>query len=268
MFEDSTFESAGRIKTKTKSLMVVTFITNGFILLLPILIPLICPEALPKAAMRMALVAPPPPPPPLSPPSFHQPPPAIAHMVRVQSGVRRRSEMMNYRLTAPTRIPHDIKMVAEKEALPSSFGVAGLEGLGGSPGGVIGGIPGGVVGVIFGDSKTIRVKPATVRPSAVKPTTPKKVTILASVMEGYLIQKTLPIYPAIARVARITGTVVLLATISKTGRIENLHVVSGPSMLQSAALDAVKTWRYRPYLLNNVPVEVETRVDVTFTMDE
>jgi protein TonB len=260
MFEDSTFESAGRIKTKTRSWMVVTFITNGFILLLPIVIPLISPEALPKAAMRMALVAPPPPPAP--------PPPAIAHMVRVppgvrQSGVRRRSEMMNYQLIAPTRIPHDIKMVTEKEAPPSSFGVADMEGLGGIPGGVAGGIPGGVVGGIFGSSKTIKVKSATPKPS-----TPKKVTISAGVMEGYLIQKTIPIYPPIARAGRVTGTVVLQATISKTGTIENLHVVSGPSMLQSAAVDAVKTWRYRPYLLNNVPVEVETRVNVIFILGE
>jgi protein TonB len=59
---------------------------------------------------------------------------------------------------------------------------------------------------------------------------------------------------------------VLQATISKTGLIENLRVISGPAMLQQAALDAVKTWRYRPYLLNNEPVEVETTVNVIFTL--
>ena len=62
------------------------------------------------------------------------------------------------------------------------------------------------------------------------------------------------------------GTVVLQATISKTGTIEDLHVVSGPAMLQQAAMDAVRTWRYRPYLLNNEPVEVETTVNVIFTL--
>jgi len=60
MFEDSTFESAGRIKSKSKYWMIATFVTNGSILVLLILIPLIYPEALPKAAMQMALVAPPP----------------------------------------------------------------------------------------------------------------------------------------------------------------------------------------------------------------
>jgi protein TonB len=60
--------------------------------------------------------------------------------------------------------------------------------------------------------------------------------------------------------------VVLQATISKTGAIEGLHVVSGPAMLQGAAVDAVRTWRYRPYLLSGEPVEVETTVNVIFTL--
>jgi protein TonB len=81
-----------------------------------------------------------------------------------------------------------------------------------------------------------------------------------------LIQKTTPIYPPIAKAARVQGTVVLQAQISKQGTIENLHVISGPAMLQQAALDAVKTWRYKPYLLNGEPVEVETTVNVIFTV--
>jgi protein TonB len=59
---------------------------------------------------------------------------------------------------------------------------------------------------------------------------------------------------------------VLRATISKQGRITDLHVVSGPAMLQQAAMEAVRTWRYRPYLLNNEPVEVETTINVIFTL--
>ncbi len=72
-------------------------------------------------------------------------------------------------------------------------------------------------------------------------------------------------YPPIAKAARVSGTVVIQATISKTGTIENLRVISGPAMLQQAAMDAVRAWRYRPYLLNNEPVEVETTVNVIFT---
>ena len=95
---------------------------------------------------------------------------------------------------------------------------------------------------------------------------PKKVNISAGVAVGLLIQKTIPVYPPIAKAARVSGTVVLQATISKQGTIENLHVVSGPAMLQQAAMDAVRTWRYRPYLLNNEPVEVDTTVNVIFTL--
>jgi protein TonB len=85
-------------------------------------------------------------------------------------------------------------------------------------------------------------------------------------MAGMLLLKTQPVYPPIAKAARVQGTVVLQATISKTGSIENLHVISGPAMLQQAALDAVRSWRYRPYLLSNEPVEVETTVNVIFTL--
>jgi protein TonB len=81
-----------------------------------------------------------------------------------------------------------------------------------------------------------------------------------------LLQKTVPLYPPIAKAARVSGTVVLQATISKAGTIENLHVISGPAMLQQSAMDAVKSWRYRPYLLNGDPVEVETTVNVVFTL--
>ena len=95
---------------------------------------------------------------------------------------------------------------------------------------------------------------------------PKKINISSGVAQGMLLQKTQPIYPPIAKAARVQGTVVLQAKISKTGSIEDLHVVSGPAMLQQAALDAVRSWRYRPYLLNNEPVEVETTVNVIFTL--
>lgn len=94
------------------------------------------------------------------------------------------------------------------------------------------------------------------------------VRVSGLVVEGLLIQKTLPVYPAIAKASRTQGRVVLQATISRNGTIENLRVVSGSTMLQQAALDAVKTWRYRPYLLSGDPVEVETTVNVVFKLQE
>ncbi|HEV2214424.1 MAG TPA: energy transducer TonB, partial [Terracidiphilus sp.] len=85
--------------------------------------------------------------------------------------------------------------------------------------------------------------------------------------EGMLVRKTIPSYPPIARTMHVEGTVVLQATISTTGRIEGLRVVSGPALLQAAAVNAVKTWIYRPYILNGKPVEVETTVNVEFRME-
>jgi protein TonB len=81
-----------------------------------------------------------------------------------------------------------------------------------------------------------------------------------------IVLKTQPVYPPIAKAARVSGTVVLQATISKTGAIENLHVISGPQMLVQAAQDAVRQWRYKPYLFNGEPVDVETTVNVIFSL--
>ena len=69
-----------------------------------------------------------------------------------------------------------------------------------------------------------------------------------------------------ARTARIQGPVVLQAVISKQGTIENLKVVTGHPLLTPAAIDAVRQWRYRPYILNNDPVEVETQITVNFSL--
>jgi protein TonB len=157
---------------------------------------------------------------------------------------------MRDELAAPTKIPKVIKQVVE-DAPPPPPGIAGMEGMGGAPGGAIGGLLGGM-----GNA------PAPV----VKAAPPKKVTISSGVMQGNKVGGSDIVYPAIAKAARIQGTVVLHATISKTGTIEGLAVVSGPPMLQSAALNAVRTWRYKPYLLNGEPVEVETTVNVVFNM--
>ena len=85
-------------------------------------------------------------------------------------------------------------------------------------------------------------------------------------MEGNLIYKVPPIYPAIAKSARVQGPVVLRAVISRTGTIENLQVLSGHPLLVRAAVEAVQQWRYRPYILNGEPVEVETQVIVNFLL--
>jgi periplasmic protein TonB len=89
---------------------------------------------------------------------------------------------------------------------------------------------------------------------------------VSRMMEGNLIQRVQPVYPLLARQARIQGTVVLRAVISREGRIEKLQVASGHPLLVQAAMDAVRQWRYRPYVLNNEPVEVDTQVTVNFVL--
>jgi TonB family protein len=84
-------------------------------------------------------------------------------------------------------------------------------------------------------------------------------------MQGSLIYKTDPVYPPIAKAAHVQGAVVLRAIISKTGTIEDLRAISGPEMLKGSAMDAVKQWTYKPYLLNGEPVEVETTITVNYT---
>jgi periplasmic protein TonB len=89
---------------------------------------------------------------------------------------------------------------------------------------------------------------------------------VSRIMEGNLVYKVQPVYPPMARTARIQGPVILKAIISQSGGIENLQVLSGHPMLVKAAIDAVRQWRYRPYILNDEPVQVETQVTVNFIL--
>ena len=89
---------------------------------------------------------------------------------------------------------------------------------------------------------------------------------LSHMSEGDLVRKVLPTYPPLARSARIQGTVILQAMIGKSGSIENLRILSGHPMLAPAAIEAVRQWRYRPYILNGEPVAVETQITVNFSL--
>jgi TonB family protein len=95
---------------------------------------------------------------------------------------------------------------------------------------------------------------------------PKTIHVKGRIMQGQKISGDNPVYPPEARAKKIEGAVVIDATIGKDGGIENLQVVKSPDkLLSQSALDAVRTWRYRPYLLNGEPVEVETRVNVVYS---
>jgi len=236
MFEDSTFESTGRIRTRSRGWMIAALAFNSSILLAIVLIPLLYPEALPRQAIAFLMEAPVPPPAP-APPA--QPTTHPFHGVSEQPGGQ---------FTAPRRIPTGIFIASGPEPAP----IVGV------PGGMDpdNGIPGGTGTPFHGQAA----------PRVIHPDVKAPVRLPSSVEAGLLLQKTLPVYPPIAKAMGAQGTVVLAATISRSGTIANLHVIEGPAVLRDAALDAVKTWRYRPYLLDGQPVEVETTINVIFTM--
>jgi len=95
---------------------------------------------------------------------------------------------------------------------------------------------------------------------------PKRVRISQGVTQGLCIKKVEPAYPKIAQAAHVSGSVILKAIIGKDGLIHELQLVSGHPLLVGSAMDAVKQWRYHPYLLSGEPVEVETTVTVTFSL--
>jgi protein TonB len=242
MFEDSLLESGGRLKTNRGITTTISVIFQVGLVIVFVLIPLIFTEALPKQQLMTFLVAPPPPPPP-------PPPPAAA--VKIVKQIQ--TDIVNGELRTPTKIPEKVQMIKEDEAPPvmASTGVVG---------GVAGGIPGGTMGGVMGS--IISSTPMAVPKIA----TPTRVRVSAGVTSGLLLRRVQPIYPPLARQARIQGKVILQAEISKDGTIENLHLVSGHPMLTSAAIEAVRQWKYKPYLLNGEPVEVETQVEVNFTL--
>ncbi len=234
MFDQLVVSSAHGSKTNKPWTVAMSAIVQALIVGILILIPLIYTEALPKGFMNTFLVAPAPPPPP--------PPPAAP----VKAVVRPRI-VTPQRMVAPTVIPKTVQMI--KDEAPD---VGGVEGGVGVPGGV----PGGVLGGIIGNSAP---------PPPPKPTQ-MRIRVGGNVQGAKLIHQVQPIYPQIAKTAHVSGTVLLHAIIAKDGSIQELQYVSGPPLLMRAAMDAVHEWRYQPTLLNGEPVEVDTTIQVVFTL--
>jgi periplasmic protein TonB len=234
MFEDSTFESTGRICTRSREWMAATFAFNSSILLALILIPLWLTQALPRITSAIWMEAPQAPQPVTSTPA--PPKGAVIVQRQVQGNI----------IFAPILIPRHPLPPGPPEVLGDDNLAHWAQ-----------------------DNSTNGANPfegANARPIVTRePAAPVRVS--SPVVAGLLIHRVVPVYPPIARATHMQGTVVLEAIISKRGTIENLHVVSGPPLLVQAALDAVSTWLYRPYLLNGEPVEVETTVNVNFTLE-
>jgi len=235
MFNELIESSSEKKKTNTGWSVILSAIVQVSVLLVLILIPLIYTQALPKAMLATLLIAPPPPPPP--------PPPPVREIIKpvarlIQSG----------KLMQPRAIPKDVAVFKEAELPPDVVNNTNQSG-------VFGGIPG--QGIIGGTGPVL---------APPKPAAPARIKQGGEVTAASIITQTRPAYPALARQARIQGTVVLHAIIDKEGKVAQLEVVSGHPLLVQSAIEAVRQWRYKPTQLNGDPVEVDTTIQVTFTM--
>ncbi len=236
MFEDATFHSGNLQHSQTPKWMLAALALNLSVVSTMILLPLLYPEGMPSRLLSRILYAP-----PQSAPVLTRPQPAHPMMVELLSP--------HNPFIAPVGIPRITSTTPDAAPPPS-----GLES-----GSFANSIPGA------DQPATSAFRPTTPAP-AVRPAAPRTYNISQGVAVGLLLSRNPPAYPAIARAAGVSGTVSLAATISTSGTIANLRVVSGPTMLRQAAIDAVQSWRYRPYLLNNQPVEVETTINVVFSL--
>ena len=238
MFEDAAFDSSNTLHSQVSKWLLFGLAVNLLVVAAVIAVPLIFPDVLRSQRQPELLYV----------------PAAQGHVSasRAQTGAKTEQR-------APTVVPMNLDLNAR--ITPTGHQAReGAESIG----------PMGTMdSMTTGDDDGIGVRTIfrESTPSVtVKPATPRAVTLSNGVTDGLMISKTPPVYPPIAKITGTTGTVVLAATISAGGTIENLRVLSGNQMLRQAAIDAVKTWRYRPYLLNKQPVAVETTIDVVFSM--
>jgi periplasmic protein TonB len=241
MFEDSLFASNSVSNPRRGWTALVSFFVQTLFIGVLVALPLLFTEALPLTHLTDYLTV----------PAASEPAPVeqvIRHTMRPPD-----SNMMGNTVLLPTHIPDHIQHVVDEGpppqiVMPGEFVPGSTNPGGSSP---------------FMSHLLNNVHPSVVHPSLASS---KPVIVSRGVSEGLLIRQVKPVYPPIAITAHVQGEVILQAVIGKDGAIQNLHVVSGHPMLIKAAVDAVQQWRYRPYMLNGEPVEVETQVRVTFTM--
>jgi len=241
MFEESLVESTPLLRTGNRWPALISFFIQAAFILALISIPIFHPEIVHLRTPSLAFIAPPPR--PAQPP----PPPERIHVTTSSNAST---------LSAPAAAP-----MSTTRLIPNtSASISDVPNL--NP---IGIMPGGESANPFGSTvpgpPSPHVVPASAGGSA---KAGKPLPVSTGVLTGMLLAPIQPIYPPIARAAGIGGTVIIQAIISKTGRIESAHAVSGPAMLQGAAIEAVRNARYRPFLLNGQPTEVETTININF----
>jgi protein TonB len=239
IFQGTLLESDGKPRPRNPWAAIGSLLLQSLALVALIVIPLYHPDVLPKRERLTMLYLPP------------------AAAAAPSGSTRLRTPTFKHTPTS-TSITSPILNTPEAPPTPAApnGGVVG-----GVPGGVVGGVPGGVLGEMLGSAHTMPVLSKTT-----EPTRTKKVRIASTVAAANLVHDVAPTYPPEAGRARIEGTVVLLAAIGKDGTVQDVRVESGLPVLAQAAIDAVKQWRYRPYLLNGEPVEVDSRVIINFTL--
>jgi periplasmic protein TonB len=161
--------------------------------------------------------------------------------------------VFDLRLTAPAHIPSKVSMVVDEVAAPAfntgAFPSGNREQV-----------------ILSGDPIAKILPPAPVRAAPSAKPAQERLKVGGDVQKAMILHQRVPVYPAIALTARISGTVILAAIISKNGSVQKLQLISGPPLLADAAISAVREWTYKPTLLNGEPVEVITEITVSFTL--
>ena len=203
------------------------------------LVPLLYQQGLPGAQLKSILTAPAPPPPPKV-------------LTRSSSAVTKRSFSLT-RLVAPSVIPKQLPTFNGAPPAPD-LGASGLPGVGSDAGTPL---------LLYGSDAAPQAPP----PSTSKPEGKQGVMRIGGrVAEANLIHRVQPLYPQLAKSARVQGAVEFTAVISQEGRVERLQLVHGHPLLVNAARDAILQWRYQPTMLNGQPTEVITDIIVNFTL--
>jgi protein TonB len=240
MFEDSVLEN--RIPRKRRWTTVASFAIECVGILVLVLIPLLYTEALPNLNIITRIE------PSTAPPA----PKPVEVIATIRQESRNQSEFVNNVLIEPQQVPPRIGIIVDEAPLVQ-MGQSVLDG-------VIGGTETGPSNAVI----TEMIRPR----GPIVPTLRQSPVIRRSQLdEGQIVRKVQPVYPAMARNVRVQGPVTLEALIGRDGRIEQLKAVSGHPLLIAAAIDAVRQWRYRPYLLNGSPVEVQTTITVNFYLN-
>ncbi len=242
MFAESMLETSWAQRTRRGWTTFTSFGLQAMVISLLLVLPLWKTIMLPSARVLP------------TPLSLGTPPP-MAPVHRQNTTTIVQSNLADNVLVAPREVPNHVAHIEEVVAPPQiSFNTPGV------PGSVGDGSKNGVWG-LFADPVN---HPASL---PVTTATPKARPFRTSTMlTGSLLTRVQPDYPYPAKMAHVQGQVVLAAIISKQGTIENLRLVAGHPMLVRAAIEAVSRWRYRPYILNGEPVEVETQITVNFTL--